>query len=392
MKDKLQANLWKLYLIKALRWFMLVMPIIVLFFQDNGLSLTQILLLQSIFSLAIIIFEIPSGYFSDVFGRKLTIVFACIVSFLGLSIYTFAYDFFTILIAEILLGIGSSFLSGTDSAMMYDSLVELKQVDKYQKTEGRMTSIGNFSEGLASILGGFLAVISLRTPFVVEAAISFFTIPIALSLFEPPRHKLKAKQNAIKNIMKIVKYSLHDHKEIKWLILYTGFVGASTLTMVWFIQPYFNLVGLPLSFFGITWAALQFSVGIFSLYAYKYELILGRKKSLLSLIFIIFTAYLLTALTKSLWSILFIFLFYFVRGISSVVLKDYVNKLISSDIRATVLSVKALVGRLIFVVVGPFIGYLADVYTLQIAFMYAACIFVLAGITSLIFLHKHKAL
>jgi len=45
-------------------------PIIVLFWQENDLNLTQIMILQSLFSLTVVLLEIPSGYFADVFGRK----------------------------------------------------------------------------------------------------------------------------------------------------------------------------------------------------------------------------------------------------------------------------------------------------------------------------------
>jgi len=76
------------------------MPIIVLFFQENGLSMKEVFLLQSIFSIGIILFEIPSGYFSDVIGRKKTIILGCIFGFLGFSIYSFSYGFLGFLIAE----------------------------------------------------------------------------------------------------------------------------------------------------------------------------------------------------------------------------------------------------------------------------------------------------
>ena len=368
------------------------MPTIVLFFQENGLSMKEILLLQSLFSIGVVLFEIPSGYFSDVVGRKTTIVLGCIFGFLSLLTYSFSYGFIGFLIAELLLGLGTSFISGTDSAIIYDTLLQLKKEKEYKKIEGRMLSAGNFSEGIASIIGGFLALINLRTPFFVETALMFLTIPIALSLVEPKRHKYKNKEGSLKEIMKIVKYSLNDHKEVKCLIFYAGFTVASTLTMVWFIQPYFLLVNLPLAYFGIVWGILNFSVGIFSLYAHKFESIVGRKKSLISLIFISFAGYILLGLFQSLWSIIFIFLSYFVRGISSPVLKDYVNKLISSDMRATVLSIKNLVGRLIFAIIGPFMGWVADIYSLQTALLTSGTIFLIFGVISLLFLHKHKAL
>jgi hypothetical protein len=162
--------------------------------------------------------------------------------------------------------------------------------------------------------------------------------------------------------------------------------------MVWFIQPYFILVELPLAYFGIAWGLLNLSVGIFSLYAYKIELLVGRKVALISLIFIVFMGYMMLGIFDSLWAILFIFLFYFVRGISGPILKDYVNQLISSDMRATVLSVKNLFARLVFAIVGPFIGWVTDVYSLQAALLLSGSLFVVFGMIALLFLHKHKAL
>jgi len=65
----MQNNLYKLYLIKIAKWFSLVMPIVVLFYNDNGLKQYDIFLLQGIYSIAIVLLEIPSGYFADVLGR-----------------------------------------------------------------------------------------------------------------------------------------------------------------------------------------------------------------------------------------------------------------------------------------------------------------------------------
>ena len=60
----LAHNIWKLYLIKISKWFMVFMPILVLFMQDNGLSLQAVMTIQAIYSLGVAVFEIPSGYFS----------------------------------------------------------------------------------------------------------------------------------------------------------------------------------------------------------------------------------------------------------------------------------------------------------------------------------------
>ncbi|MGM5483341.1 MAG: MFS transporter [Nanobdellota archaeon] len=385
MNYNYKHEIYKLYLIKTLKWFMLIMPIVVIFFQENGLNLKKIMILQAIFSISIILFEIPSGYFSDVLGRKKTIIIGCTLGFIGFFIYSVSYGFYGFLLAELILGLGSSFISGTDSAMIYDILLQNKKEKNYTKIEGRMNAIGNFSESTASIFGSLIALISLRLPFYAETAITFLTIPIAFTLIEPKRHFAESSKNPLNEILRIVKYSMHHNREIKWLIIYSGFVGASTLTMVWFIQPYLKLIGVPLALFGLIWALLNFSVGIFSIYAYKIEKLLGRKISLVSLIIISFIGYILLGLINQIYAIIFIFLFYLVRGISLPIIKDYINKLISSNMRATVLSVKSMFGRLIFSIIGPFIGFMADFYTLQIAFINAGIIFLIFGILSLLF-------
>ena len=66
----LYSNIFKIHLLKAVMWFMVAMPIIVLFFQEHGLSLSEVMILQGIYSIAVALFEIPSGYIADVFGRK----------------------------------------------------------------------------------------------------------------------------------------------------------------------------------------------------------------------------------------------------------------------------------------------------------------------------------
>ena len=67
----LEGNINKMYLLKAVKWFMIVMPIIVLFFEKHGLSLTQIMILQATYSFTVAILEVPSGFFaSDAIDTK----------------------------------------------------------------------------------------------------------------------------------------------------------------------------------------------------------------------------------------------------------------------------------------------------------------------------------
>ncbi len=388
----LERNIRLMFCIRVVRWFLLVMSTMVLFYQHAGLTMQQILLIQSAFSALVVLFEIPSGYFSDVVGRKRTMIVGCLLSFAGFALYSFAEGFWGFFIAEMTLGCAVSFISGTDSALVYDSLLALGRQSEYSKFEGRLMSVGNTSEGIASIIGALLAIISLRMPFYVETCIVFFTIPLSMMLTEPPRTKLDTSKGNFRAVWEIIVYSLHSHAELKWLIVYSSIVNASTLTMVWFIQPYLKLAGLPIGWFGVAWAILQFSVGFFSFSADTIEKRIGRNNILLSLIFISVSGYVLIALFQSLWAIGFLFLFYLVRGLGQPTFYGYINSLISSDRRATVLSVGNLAVRLIFSCLGPIIGWVADSYSLSYAFLISAGAFLIPGVVSLFLLRKHNKL
>ncbi|MDA0709687.1 MAG: MFS transporter [bacterium] len=388
----MRGNIWKLYTFKTLSWMLLILPVLIPFFQENGLDMQQILLLQAAFSTSLILFEVPSGYFADVIGRKFSLVIGSTFGAIGFGFYTLAYTFSDFLIVEILLGIGGSLISGADTALLYDTLIEIEKEEDYTRYAGRLGSVANFSEGFAALIGGELALISLRTPLYVEAVLAALCIPVALTLVEPARHTLPSHENSFKSILRIVRYALHGHAEIKWLILYSSLVGLSTFTIVWFVQPYLQAAEVPLRFFGLSWAILQFSVGIFALLAYRIERVFGRRKSLIALIFLSSAAYLLLSQFQSLWAVPIVLIFYFVRGINGPVLNDYLNRVVTSDIRATVLSVKSLMGRLMFVIFGPIIGWVHDTYSLGTAFMMAGMTFLVLGVFFLWRLQKNNVL
>ncbi len=353
----------------------------------------DIFVLQAVFSVAAIITEIPSGYLSDKLGHKRAIVLGLVVATLGMFIYTISYGFWMILLAEIVLGIGYAFISGADSALLYNSLLAIKREDEHKKIESRLISIGGFSQAVGGILGAFLATIALRTPFFVEAVIMLITIPIGLSLIEPMVQRSKdTSANIWQEIMQVINYSLHGHKKLKWIIIYAGTISTSTLAFVWFMQPYWQLVGIPIIWFGVLWAVLNISIGVFAPLAHKFEEVFGLRKALISLVALVAIAYMVLGLYPTLIAVLAILIFYFVRAIQQPILRDYVHKIIDSDIRATVLSIKNLVGRLIFVVIGPILGYASDTFTLPTALIISAVTFLILGAIPLFFLHKHKAL
>ena len=389
---KLQSNLWKLKIFHALNKFLLVSPIITIFWLSKSLTMTEVFWLQSIFSFAILLFEVPSGYFADRFGRKNSIILGPIFIFFGFLLYGFGETFWHFAFINFLIGIGTSFISGADSALLYETLIELKREKEYQKIESSYFAITGYSEAMAAIIGGFLASIYMQELFFVQAGILFFLIPLAFILKEPKIQKEQIHEKAT-GIHKVVKFALNDHKEIKWLIFYAAFLGTSIWATAWFSQPFWQHIGVPIALFGVLWASLSGVCGIFAPFAPKFEKYMGRKNALISLILFPFLGYLgLGVFQNSIWAIVFFFFFMFAFAISIPIIKDYINRLTASNIRATVLSIQSMMEKLLFAIIGPFIGWGLDAFSFREAFFISAFFFLGAGIICLLFLQKHKVL
>ena len=377
----LKNNIIKLYLLKAVKWFMIVMPIIVLFFESKGFSLTQIMILQGTFSLFVALFEIPSGFFADIYGRKNSLVIGSIFLFLGYVIFSFFSGFNEFLFAEILLGIGGSLISGADSAILYDTLLEIKEEDKYTKIEGRTYAIGNFSEGIAGVLGGFLAMTSINMPVYIQTIVMFLSIPIAMTLVEPKSSYKLAK--SFSSIITVVKDTFIYQRKLRWYIVYSSSMGIATLSIAWFVQPFLMEIDTPIIYYGIIWAFLNFTAGITSYYSYLFN----NHNLLIYMSLIMITSLTLLGFNVSYFGLIFIILIYLIRGVITPKLRNLINMNSTSERRATVLSLRSFVIRISFAVIAPVLGYISDSSDLSLVFYVLASI---VGFSSLLAAFKLK--
>ena len=378
----LKNNIIKLYLLKAVKWFMIVMPIIVLFFESKGLSLTQIMILQGTYSLFVALFEIPSGFFADIYGRKNSLVIGSIFLFLGYVIFSFFSGFNEFLFAEILLGIGGSLISGADSAILYDTLLEIEEEDKYTKIEGRTYAIGNFSEGIAGVLGGFLAMTSINMPVYIQTIVMFLSIPIAITLVEPKSSYKLAK--SFNSIITVVKDTFIYQRKLRWYIVYSSSMGIATLSIAWFVQPFLMEIDTPIIYYGIIWAFLNFTAGITSYYSYLFN----NHNLLIYISLIMITSLVLLGFNISYFGLIFIILIYLLRGVITPKLRNLINMNSTSERRATVLSLRSFVIRISFAVIAPILGYISDSSDISIVFYVLAFI---VGFSSLLAAFKLKS-
>jgi MFS family permease len=329
--------------------------------------------LQGAYSLTVALFEVPSGYLADLFGRKACIVFSTIFSFVGFLFFCFFSGFYYFLIAQILVGFAGSLISGSDSALIYDTLLQTNNKDDYAKIEGRNYAIGNFSEATAGIFGGFLAVSSIYLPVYVQTAFIFLSIPIAFTLVEPEIKNITSSKNSLQSIFILVKSTLFESSKLRWLIVYSSAMGVATLSMAWFSQPFFIAIDLPLVLFGIFWALLNFSSGISS-YNSHYFSNKFNYKSLIYFSVIMSLSFFLLGFSIISYGLFFIFIIYFLRGIVTPILRNEINKITSSNIRATVLSVRSFIIRVSFAILAPVLGFIAEHNSLSITFYFLAVV------------------
>lgn len=371
-------NITALYLIKISKWFTLVMPIIVLFYTEMGISVADVFILKSAYSVAMMMLDIPAGYLADTWGRRNCLLTGSICCFIGASCYTFADTFTVFLVAEILLGAGQSLVSGADSALLYDTMLHYKRENDYLKYEGRVTMIGNFSEAFAGIFGGLLAAYSLRLPFHVQCFIAFIGIPASLMLTE---HAARVQvKNSFRSLLKIIHYSLFENRELCCNIMFSGIIGAATLTMAWFVQPFLIEIETPTSWFGIIWTVLNLTVGVAALCSDKLDSILGTRKMYALILLFITGGYVMLSFSISNMGLLVLLLFYIVRGFATPILKGYINQITFSEMRATVLSIRNFIIRLMFAAMAPLVGWLHDFYSLSSALQATAAIIFIPGL------------
>ncbi len=391
-KKGLSSNIWKIYASSFIVNFSFFVPIIILFWQANGLSFFQIMLLQAIFSVAVLLLEIPTGFFADVYGRKKTMILSGVFLGAGAFAYSIGTSFYHFLIAEIVWAVGSSLMSGTDSAFVYDTLSSLKRENEYKKIIGNVFSLALLATAIGSIIGGIVGAFSFRLAIAAFIPSALIFILIMCSAKEPLRKKPIYEKGHAHALLKIVRFALVKNLEVRWLIIYSALIGIVGHLAFFTFQPYLVQVGLGIEHIGLAFALLFIVAAFASKFAHAIESLVGKKYSLILLPFMSAAALLLMAKFISPFSIIFVALLYFVFGFAPVVVEDYINRIVWSDKRATVLSLNNMGEGVLFIVFAPLFGKAVDIYGITTIFSLLGLFALLSGIVLMFFLKRNKVI
>ena len=389
---EIRNNIWKFYGYTFFSAMFFVVPIIVLFLKANGLSFLEIMVIQSSFAVMMVVLEVPTGYLADVKGRRSSMIWGTLVFTLAWIMYALSYGFWGFLAAELVMALGWSLLSGADVAMLYDSLSDMGREKEYSKIYGKVVFIQMSALAVSNVIGGYIGAINLRWAYYMMIPAFLLAVLFSCMLKEPKRHKAIVKKGYLKEILEVVKFVLIKNKKLRWLTVYAGIITTFLFIGFWAYQPYFELSGLKVAYFGIVFACFQLIAGFSGKYAHVIEKKLGEKYSLVMLLVLMVVSFVLMSNFVMLFSFSFVFLQQFVRGFQQTVFSDYFNKLTDSSMRATVMSVKSMVERLFIAVLLPISGVMLDLYTIPQAFMISAVTLGVLGTIILILLHKDKVL
>ena len=167
------------------------MPVYVLYFLQH-MPLATVLRLEAIYYLGVVVLEVPSGYFSDRFGRRPTLLLASLFLLFAYLLFFLGDSFGVFAIAQILLAAGLAFNSGTDTSLHYDSLASMGREAEYDQREAVASRNMLLASGLAGLLGGAVAMAGLRYAYLLSAAAALASLGIAIAMREPVSHMGRA--------------------------------------------------------------------------------------------------------------------------------------------------------------------------------------------------------
>ena len=380
-RARLERNVYRTLLVGFFQVFLVIMPVAVPFFQSKGLSMQEVFSLQALFGLVVLITEVPSGYLADVLGRKNTLVVGTVIGALGHSALLTADGFWTLAIFEICLGISHSLISGADLALLYDTELALGQSEEKQRqVVGRLYSARTFSEATAAIVcTAVLLYFSFEELVYVQVIAGWIPVLLVLRVVEPPGKRMEA-ENHLANMGEILRYLGNHSLVLRLVFLALSIWSLTTFYAVWLLQKVWEAQGIDLAHFGWLWGGLTLLAALSGRWAHKLEARFGAKTVLIFIGLAPVVGYLGMEAWGLVGGLLASSTFFLARGVGLVILRDALNKRVPSEYRATANSLASFGFRGAFVMTGPFVGYVFDLWgmttTLTILVVVTLVIFV----------------
>ena len=221
------------------------LPVFFLYFNSK-MPLASVLRLEAVYYAAVVLIEVPSGWFSDTFGRRLTLIVSTVALTLGYLLFFFGDNFATFAFAQVFLGVGFGFNSGTNVSFHFDSLKALNREAEFGARESRANQIRFYSRAVTVLIGGVAGTWHLGLAYLLSALTTIGALIAAWHFTEPPREADEGDKRTgfLPQLAQCSRYLGRD--DLRWVFVYV--VTATVLGHVpyEFYQSYVQLLGSDL--------------------------------------------------------------------------------------------------------------------------------------------------
>ncbi len=336
-----------LFFLKASYWA----PVFFLYF-NSLLSLSDVLLLESIYYIGVVCLEVPTGYLADRIGPRRVLIGSSVAQMVACTAFVSSGHFVTLALGQILLALGMSLSSGSDTAYHYSVVRALDRADEYPAREGRASRALFLSQASSALVGGAVAIVDLRLAYAFTILSSAIAAVISFHFVDIPAGD-KSAESVWRQLSSCLQHARHPR--LAWLLAFYIFMTVVNHITHEFYQPFLaDLVTAshmslqaPLAA-GIHTALTMVVAGIAANYTIRLRDRLGSSFGLL-LAAVIQTSIIAAMALNPSPVIAFVVLLRSVpRGLMMAPLNAEIVPLIAEGRRATYLSLQSLLGRLAF--------------------------------------------
>lgn len=354
------------------------LPIYALFFLHQGLSYSAVLLLYAVDNLLQTAVEIPSGVLADRWGRKPVLLLGAVMQAAGFFLIAFGDHIGWYILAMALHGTALAFVSGSDAAFLYDSLLAAGREREFRRIEGRAYMFNLIGWGAGGLLGGLLAAKSLALPYILSGLASVLAFFVMAVCAEPPR--TETYDDAPLSLLKDALNAVRRNGLIRSIIVYSSLIFGLLLVMHKFSQPYLERAGIGLEYFGVIYFIWLMVAAVSSNYSERVGDALGLRTYFVLLPIITGGVIIYLGLMQNVLGVAVAVLYQFVWGSLRPQMYQVINHEAETSARATLLSMSGFGMSIVYIVVAPIIGWIADRYDFPPALLILGSAVLIIGI------------
>jgi len=321
-------------------------------------NLVEVGLLQSFYSFATAISEIPAGIIGDKVGRKNSLIIGNLLKLIGVGSFLIGGNFYFFSILMVLQGIGMAFVSGSDQALLFDNLKARKLEDQFIDISSTASSVIFLAAFLATIFGGWIQAISWNLVFIITLLAISCSIYFVFTIDDKETEVMNQRLMSVRHVYRT--FRALNSKQVSCLIIGTALFEASYMCFFMLSQNFFLKFEISILSISILYAVSRLVTMIVYYLLPKVRERVSDKK-LMQISFVLVPMIILIGVIGN--KFLYIFMFLLISVAAHIAPSIYwgrFNTLLTSEYRATFLSMSSLIGSLILSVLYFFAGNILE--------------------------------